>query len=76
MNVSSLATVEQIREFLKGTADVTFANPADEATRRTFVTNVIGVSQLQPTKGQRGVLFANSAASDGIHNTGCVSGPS
>jgi len=34
MNVSRLATVEQIREFLKGAADVAFANPADEATRR------------------------------------------
>jgi transposase InsO family protein len=59
MNVSRLETVEQIREFLNGTADVAFANPADESTLRTFVTSVIRrYRYFSLTKGQRGVLFA------------------
>ena len=41
MNVSRLETIEQIREFLNGTAEVAFCNPADESTLRTFVTTVI-----------------------------------
>jgi len=59
MNVSRLETVEQIREFLNGTADVAFANPADESTLRTFVTGVIRrYRYFSLTKGQRGILFA------------------
>jgi hypothetical protein len=59
MNVSSLETIEQIREFLNGTAEVTFSNPADESTLRTFVATVIRrYRYFSLTKGQRGVLFA------------------
>jgi hypothetical protein len=41
MNVSRLETIEQIREFLNGTVEVAFSNPAEESTLRTFVTTVI-----------------------------------
>ena len=41
MNVSRLETIEQIREFLNGTVEVAFSNPAGESTLRTFVTTVI-----------------------------------
>jgi len=59
MNVSRLETIEQIREFLKGTAEVAFSSPADESTLRTFVTTVIRrYRYFRLTKGQRGVLFA------------------
>jgi hypothetical protein len=59
MNVSRLETIEQIREFLNGTAEVAFSNPADESTLRTFVTTVIKrYRYFSLTKGQRGVLFA------------------
>ena len=59
MNISSLATIEQIREFLNGTAEVAFTNPADESTLRTLVATVIKrYRYFSLTKGQRGVLFA------------------
>jgi len=59
MNVSSLETIEQIQEFLNGTTEVAFSNPADKSTLRTFVTTVIRRYQyFRLTKGQRGVLFA------------------
>jgi hypothetical protein len=59
MNVSSLETIEQIREFLNATAEVAFSNPADESTLRTFVATVIRrYRYFSLTKGQRGVLFA------------------
>ena len=59
MNVSRLETIEQIREFLNGTAEVAFCNPADESTLRTFVTTVIRrYRYFGLTKGRRGVLFA------------------
>jgi hypothetical protein len=41
MNVSRLETIEQIPEFLNGTAGVAFSNPADESALRTCVTTVI-----------------------------------
>ncbi len=60
MNVSRLATVEQIREFLKGTADVAFANPADEVALRAFVTRVVRrYRYFSLRKGQRDILFAS-----------------
>ena len=59
MNVSRLETIEQIREFLNGTAEVAFSSSADEATLRAFVTTVIRrYRYFRLPKGQRGVLFA------------------
>ena len=57
MNESKLETIEQIQQFLKGTADVIFSIPADEATLRAFVTTVLRrFSYFSRSKGQRGVL--------------------
>jgi len=59
MNDARLETIEQIREFLAGTADVAFSGPRDESSRHAFVANVLRrfrYSRL--AKGQRGVLFA------------------
>lgn len=59
MNVSRLETIEQIREFLKGTAEVAITNPSDELTLHTFVTAVIKrYGYFDLPKGQRGVLSA------------------
>ena len=59
MNVSRLETIEQIREFLNGTVEVAFSNPAGESTLRTFVTTVIKrYRYFGLPKRQRGVLFA------------------
>ena len=41
MNVSKLETIEHIREFLAGTAEVAFSHPADESARRIFVATVL-----------------------------------
>ena len=58
MNVSKLETIEQIREFLDGTADVAFSNPTDASALRTFVTTVLRrYRYFQLSKGPRGVLF-------------------
>jgi hypothetical protein len=59
MNVAKLATIEQIREFLAGTADLTFTVPTAEAKRRQFVVTVVRrFSYFRHKKGHRGVLFA------------------
>jgi len=59
MNVAKLGTIEQIREFLAGTADLTFTGPTEEAKRRRFVVTVVRrFSYFRLKKGQRGVLFA------------------
>ena len=59
MNVSRLDTIEQIREFLKGTAEVAFTNFSDESTRRAFVATVIKrYRYFGLSKGDRGVLYA------------------
>lgn len=59
MNVSRLETIEQIREFLTGTTEVAFSNPADELTLHTFVATVIRrYRYFGLSKGQRGILFA------------------
>lgn len=42
MNETKLKTIEQVREFLAGTADVSFSIPADESTLRAFVSTVTG----------------------------------
>ena len=59
MNVSRLDTIEQIQEFLNGTAEIVFSNPSDESTLRSFVATVIKrYRYFKLTKGQRGILFA------------------
>ena len=59
MNETKLKTIEQVREFLAGTADVSFSIPADESTLRAFVSTVIKrFGYFRLTKGQRGIVFA------------------
>ena len=59
MNVSKLDTIEQIQDFLDGTAEVAFSNPTDASALRTFVTTVLRrYRYFQLSKGPRGVLFA------------------
>jgi len=59
MNEARLETIEQIRDFLAGTADVRFALPTDEAARHAFVANVLHrFSYFRRPKGQRSVLLA------------------
>ena len=59
MNESRLETIEQIREFLAGTADVAFSIPADESTLRAFVAAVLKrFRYFSLSKAQRGVLYA------------------
>ena len=59
MNVSKLETIEHIREFLAGTAEVAFSHPTDESARRIFVATVLKrYRYVGLPKGSRGVLFA------------------
>lgn len=59
MNESKLATIEQVREFLAGTADIAFAVPPEEAKLRQFVVTVLRRFRYSHlAKGHRGVLFA------------------
>ena len=65
MNVSKLETrglpraIEQIREFLDGTADIVFSNPTDAFALRAFVETVLRrYRYFRLSKGPRGVLFA------------------
>jgi hypothetical protein len=59
MNEAKLETIEQIQEFLSGTAEVTFSIPNDEPTLRAFVAAVIKrFSYFRRRKGHRGVLLA------------------
>ena len=59
MNVSKLETIEQIREFLDGTAEVAFSNPTDAFALRAFVETVLRrYRYFRLSKGPRGVLFA------------------
>jgi hypothetical protein len=59
MNEAKLETIEQIQEFLTGTADVTFSIPAEESTLHAFVATVITrFGYFSRRKGQRGVLLA------------------
>ena len=59
MNVSKLDTIEQIREFLDGTAEVEFSNPTDAVALRSFVATVLRrYRYFRLSKGPRGVLFA------------------
>jgi hypothetical protein len=59
MNDARLDTIEQIREFLAGTADVGCSLPTDKTVRYGFVSTVLKRYRcFERTKGQRGVLFA------------------
>lgn len=59
MNESRLATIEQITEFMAGTASVVFSIPSDEARLRAFVATVLKrFRYFVLAKGRRGVLFA------------------
>lgn len=59
MNVSKLDTIEQIKEFLDGTAEVTFSNSTDPSALRAFVATVLRrYRYFRLSKGPRGVLFA------------------
>ena len=59
MNEARLETIEQIREFLMGTADITFSIPTQESALHAFVAMVIRrFSYFRQPKGHRGVLLA------------------
>jgi Integrase core domain len=59
MNGSKLATIEQIREFLAGTADVSFTTPADPTQVRAFIAMVLRrFKYADCSKAHRGLLFA------------------
>jgi hypothetical protein len=57
MTRSAHRPIEQIREFLAGTADVEFSVPTDEAVRHEFVATVLKrYRYLTLPKGQRSIL--------------------
>ncbi|MEO8508009.1 MAG: hypothetical protein ABI593_10295 [Betaproteobacteria bacterium] len=59
MNEGRLGTIEQIREFLAGTADVVFSTTEDPAARYHFVAKVLNRHRyFKLRKGDRGVRFA------------------
>jgi hypothetical protein len=59
MNETKLATLEQIRQFLAATSDVTFTIPADDAQLRAFVGMVIRRFLYERRwRSERGVLYA------------------
>jgi transposase InsO family protein len=59
MNEARLGTIEQIREFLAGTADIAFSTKEDPAARHRFVAKVLNRHRyFKLRKGDRGVLFA------------------
>ena len=59
MNEVRLGTIEQIREFLEGTADVAFTVPSDDVKRRRFIATVLKrFRYFRLSKGPRGVLFS------------------
>ena len=59
MNEAKLETIEQIQDFLMGTADVTFSIPADEPARRALVASVLKrFSYFRRRKAHRSVLLA------------------
>ena len=58
MNEARLDTIEQIREFLAGTADVVFSTTQDQAARHRFVAMVLKRHRyFKLCKGHRGILF-------------------
>jgi hypothetical protein len=59
MNEAKLGTIEQVREFLAGTADLVFTVPTEEAKRRRLIVTVVRrFSYFRRGKAHRGVLFA------------------
>jgi hypothetical protein len=55
---SGLDTIKQIREFLAGTADVSFTAPDDQGALHQLVATVVKRHlYFELVKGQRGVLF-------------------
>jgi len=59
MNDARLETIEQMREFLAGTADMTFSIPTDQATLHEFVAGVLKRCRyFKLSKGPRGVAIA------------------
>src|ERR1700730_9163308 len=59
MNEARLDTIEQIREFLAGTADVVFFTTEAQAARHRFVATVLNRHRyFKLSKSHRGVLFA------------------
>jgi transposase InsO family protein len=58
MNMSTLRTIEQIREFLAGTSDVIFSAPLDELALRNVVEAVLKrFRYFSLSKGHRGILY-------------------
>jgi len=59
MNDAQLNTIEQIQEFLAGTADVSFTQSADQTTLHGFIAMVLKRHQyFGRTRAERGVLIA------------------
>ena len=59
VNETALATIDQIREFLNGTAQVGFTTPQDPVRVRRFIAGVLSRFKYDRRgKGERGVLFA------------------
>ena len=72
MNVAKLGTIEQIREFLAGTADLTFTVPTEEAKRRRFVVTVVGASAISASrKGNEARCLLICSASPATHDSIC-----
>ena len=59
MNEAKLETIEQMRGFLAGTADITFSISKDQATLRRFVAGVLKRCRyFKLSRGARGVVIA------------------
>lgn len=59
MNDAKLGTIEQVREFLAGTADLAFTVPTEESKRRQLIVTVVRrFRYFRRGKAHRGVLFA------------------
>src|SRR5258706_8604511 len=59
MNEAKLETIEQIREFLSGTAGVSFSISSNEVDLHAFIATVLTrFGYFKRRKSQRGVLFA------------------
>jgi len=69
MNEARLDTIEQIREFLAGTADVVFSTTEDQATRHRFVATVLRRHRyFKPARAIAGSVRLHAAA-DRLHPT-------
>ena len=62
MNEAKLETIEQIREFLAGTAGIAFSVPTEAAKRRLFVATVLRrFRYLRLQKGNEACFFRTSS---------------